>query len=146
MAQSANSLVPINPNNLMSIDPQKNWHRFPSPIGAGMVTPSDMLATPTGAVPRYDSMTDWIGGTANVDADADNDGETGLITVSVTWAAPYWTTQAMKAAALGTTMAVDVTKSYGAGARGDIEPFNPYPQTVAADSATPPGFLPSNQL
>ena len=35
MVQTAHSLVPVNPKSLMSVDPQKNWHRYPVPAPAG---------------------------------------------------------------------------------------------------------------
>ena len=40
MAQTAHSLVPVHPGNLMSIDPQVNWRRYPVPPPPGSWTPA----------------------------------------------------------------------------------------------------------
>ena len=64
----------------------------------------------------------YSGGVANPGAAAGNDGEVGTINSTGAIAgAGAGMTQAEKAAALGTTMAIDVTKSYH-GTRGVIEP------------------------
>jgi hypothetical protein len=130
MAVTAHSLVPVNPRNLMSIDP-KNWHRFPPPVAN--MTKSDAAA----------KAVTYTGGVANVGAAAGNGGETGTINSTSATRGLGWNTQAEKAAAIGTTMAVDVTKSYH-GTRGAIEPDERYPSANTAE--TPVAFRPSNYI
>lgn len=95
---------------------------YPEPITAAMVTPA------------YVPDIQYGDGAAYQGADATNDGEMGTLSVAYNADPEYEATdlgyapktQAVKAAALGTTIAPDVTKSY-AGERGTIEPFQPYP-------------------
>jgi hypothetical protein len=91
-----------------------NWRRYPGKVmTVAMVTPA------------YVAAVGYTGGVANVGAAAGNDGETGTANMT-TGRGVAWNTQAEKAAAIGTTMAVDVTKSYQ-GTRGAIEQHEPYP-------------------
>lgn len=138
MAQTAHTLVPVNTRNLMSIDPQKNWRRYPSvPITQAMLAKSDAAA----------KAVTYTGGVANVGANAGNGGETGTINQTGPAFGPQ--TQADRAAAAnltpGTIQAVDVTKDYH-GTRGATEPDQPYPTTVKPVTVTPPAFLPSNYI
>lgn len=107
----------------------KNWHRFPPRIA-----PSNPVNVPTVA---------FSGGAANAGAAAGNGGEVGTIASTTVSRGQPWTNQAEKAAAIGTTMAVDVTKSYH-GTRGDIEPHERYPSANTSETAA--AFLPSNYV
>lgn len=145
MAQTANSLVPVNTRNLMSIDP-KNWRRYPSvPITKAMTDPA------------YIPPVAYTVGAANVGADSDNNGETGTLSVAHNTDAqyadpgtygPHSQLERAQAANLtpGTIIAPDIGKSYAldGSTRGDIEPDQPYPTTVVPTTVTPPPFLPSN--
>lgn len=120
--------TPIATLKLNEITP-KNWHRFPGPIAP--------------SVPVYVPAVAFSGGVANQGANAGNDGETGTATSTNPSRGQTWNTQAEKAVAIGTTMAVDVTRSYGTNARGNIEPREPYPATL--DTAeVPAAFRESN--
>jgi hypothetical protein len=122
MAQTAHLVKriqdPAPPASLMSIDPQKNWHRFPSPITAAMLLKTDAAA----------KAVTYTGGVANTGAAAGNAGETGTINQTGPAMAPL--TQAAKLTAgnltPGTIQAVDITKSYH-GTRGSLAPLDPYP-------------------
>lgn len=97
--------------------PVVNWRRYPGKVMTqAMVTPV------------YVPAITYNGGVANVGAAAGNGGETGTINSSETSRGQAWNTQEEKAAVIGTTMAVDVGKSYH-GTRGAIEPHEPYPST-----------------
>ena len=135
MAVTAHSLVPVNPRNLMSIDP-KNWHRYPPPVVVG------------GSKPVYVPPIVSTTGAANVGAAAGNAGETGTLSVSRNSDTPYADTgaytpqtQTDKLAAgnlsPGTIQAVDITKSYH-GTRGTIEPFKAYPATIKPPTTVTP--------
>lgn len=129
--------------NLMSIDPQKNWRRYPSvPITEDMVTPA------------YVPPIEYTLATPSLGADADNDGELGSLSVAYNSDAPYADngfyapkSQAVKAAlpnlTPGTIIAPDVGVSYAADNRGDIAPTQPYPSTVVPTTVTPAAFLPA---
>lgn len=147
MAQSANPLPPAGATgtNLMSIDPQINWRRYPSvPITADMVTPA--------YVPPIEHTT----ADPSLGADATNDGETGTLSVAYNSDAPYADTGAyapksqLAKAGLpnltpGTVIAPDVGKSYGAGERGDVEPFAAYPSAAGTPTSDdiPDAFKPA---
>lgn len=146
MAPLPFTLVPVNPRNLMSIDP-KNWRRYPSvPVPVGGSKPV--------YVPNIVSTT----GAANIGATSDNNGETGTISVTRNADAPYADTgdyvpktQAARAAAAnltpGTTIAPDIGKSYH-GDRGAIEHFKAYPVGAGkpTDALIPDAFKPAALL
>lgn len=118
--------------NLLEITP-KNWRRYPAKVQTkAMVTPA------------YVATVSYTGGVANQGANAGNGGEVGTINSTSASRGQAWNTQAEKATALGTTMAVDVGKSYEAGARGAIEPAERYPSTNAAE--TPVAFRRTNYV
>lgn len=138
MAQTAHLVKrlqdPAPAQNLMSIDPQKNWRRYPSvPVTTAMLAQADAAA----------KAVVYTGGAANVGAAAGNGGETG--TINCTNGAAVPATQTAKATALGVTQAVDVTKSYH-GTRGSIKPQDPYPTTVVPVTVTPPRYLPASMV
>jgi len=120
--------TPIATLKLNDIAP-KNWHRFP-----GAIAPS---------TPAYVPAVAFSGGVANQGAAAGNDGEVGTIASTTASSGQGWTTQAEKAAAIGTTMAVDVTKSYH-GTRGAIEPHERYPSVDTTE--TPAAFRRSDYI
>lgn len=147
MVQTANTLVPVNPKDLMSIDPL-NWRRYPS-------------------VPITKAMTDrayippivFTPGNPDDGSNSDNDGETGTMSVAYNSDAPYadngfYGPRTQKAKSqlpnltAGTIIAPDVGKSYALDGtkRGTIEPDQPYPTTVIPTTVTPPAFLPSNYI
>jgi hypothetical protein len=145
MAPLPFTLVPVNPNNLMSIDP-KNWRRYPS-----VAITAAMLA------PAYVPPILFTTGVANLGADSDNNGEVGTLSVAYNSDAPYADTgaygpltQAARAAAAnltpGTIIAPDIGKSYALDGttRGAIEPFDPYP-SVNLDEV-PDAFKPASML
>jgi hypothetical protein len=96
----------------------KNWHKFPPRISA---------STPVN-VPTIT----YTGGVANQGSNAGNDGEVGTINSTSPTRGLPWNTQAEKAAYIGTTMAKDVTKSYGTNPRGPLAPSDPYPAGLKA--------------
>jgi len=111
MAQTAHSLVPVNLKSLMSIDPQKNWRRYPVPPPAGSYTPA-FVRTIT-----------WYGGAVGDDQAV----STANSTIDY---APR--TQAAKATALGTAIVAPVTRP-----RGYIAPNQPYGPAPAIPTADP---------
>lgn len=109
-----------------------NWRRYPGKVmTVAMVTPA------------YVPVITYTGGAANVGAAAGNGGETGTINSSDTSRGQGWNTQTEKAAAIGVTMAVDVTKDYH-GTRGDIEAHEPYPSVDTRE--VPPAFRESQYI
>jgi hypothetical protein len=109
-----------------------NWRRYPGKVmTVAMVTPA------------YVPVITYTGGVANVGAAAGNDGETGTINSSDASRGQGWNTQAEKAAAIGTTMAVDVTQDYH-GSRGIIAPSERYPSVDTSE--TPAAFRHSNYI
>ena len=109
-----------------------NWRRYP----ARVMTPAMLL-------PAYVPSITYNGGVANVGAAAGNDGETGTINSTDVSRGQGWNTQAEKAAAIGTTMAVDVTQDYH-GSRGIIAPSERYPSVDTSE--TPAAFRSSNYI
>lgn len=148
MVQTAHSLVPVNPKDLMSIDPQKNWRRYPSvPITKAM---TDRAYIPVIA---------HTVGAPDEGSASDNNGETGTMSVAFNSDAAYADTGAYSPKTqlersqqanltAGTIIAPDIGKSYAADGtkRGTIEPDQPYPTTVVPTTVTPPAFLPSNYI
>jgi hypothetical protein len=147
MAQTAFPLPPAGAagTNLYSIDPQKNWRRYPSvPITKAMTDPAYIPAIAnTVAV-------------ASLGATSDNDGEVGTPSVAYNADAPYADTgvfapmsQKERAGQAnltpGTIIAPDVGISYH-GTRGAVAPTQPYPQTVAPTTVTPDAFLPAGYI
>ena len=111
-----------------------NWRRYPSvAITKAMTDPAGLAAT----------AVTYTGGVANVGAAAGNDGETGTINSTTASRGQGWNTQAEKAAAIGTTMAVDVTQDYH-GSRGVIAPTERYPSVDTSE--TPAAFRRSNYI
>jgi hypothetical protein len=104
-------------NALAEITP-KNWHKFPPAIA----NPTQALANANAAKPRYGTAGDWALGVPGDDTD------TAKATVALARSdggaaeADYTPrTQAAKATAMSTTLAVDVARP-----RGWIEPADPY--------------------
>jgi hypothetical protein len=111
--------------------PTVNWRRYPSkPITGAMLVKTDAAA----------KVTTYIPGAAYQGAAADNNGETGTATTTGASRGQAWNTQNEKAAALGTTMAQDVGKSYQAGTRGKIENYEPYPNAAGARPYRAPAY------
>jgi hypothetical protein len=123
--------TPISTLKLNEIAPL-NWRRYPGKV-----------MTPAMVTPTYVPVITYNGGVANQGAAAGNDGEVGTINSSDPSRGQGWNTQAEKAAVIGTTMAVDVTKSYQ-GTRGAISKTEPYPS--ADTSQVPAAFLESNYI
>ena len=131
MAQTAHSLDPVKPGaSLMSIDPQVNWHRYPLPITAAMTTPA------------YVPVISYSGGAYGDDIDTAT--ATFAYNAAMGEASTYGPkTQAEKAAAMGTTLAVDVTSP-----RGYIEPQESYgaPPVSPADDPTITSLAPNTAV
>lgn len=144
MAQTANSLVPVNPNNLYSIDP-KNWRRYPSvPITKAM---TDRINAAGERHPDYSDPADWVGGTEGDDIDQS---QANVVNPDYT---PRHQGDKLTAGnwSAGSVAAADVGKDYGewsgnATRTGVIEPDQPYPQKIAPTTVTPSAFLPSNYI
>jgi hypothetical protein len=119
---------PPPPRSIYEIVP-KNWRRYPGKVITKAMTD-----------PAYIATVGFTGGTPNLGATSDNNGETGTAAMTNARGQP-WDTQAAKATALGTTIAPDVGKSYH-GTRGAIEPHEPYPSANAAVVA--PAYRDSN--
>lgn len=120
--------------NLIEITP-KNWRRYPAKVQtAAMVTPV------------YVATVTYTGGVANLGAASPNSGEVGTITSTTASRGQGWMTQAEKAVALGTTMAIDVAKSYSGNGttRGAIEADERYPSLNTAE--VPVAFRSSNYI
>ena len=117
--------------NLMEITPI-NWRRYPSKTISKAMTDRQFLAPVT-----------YTGGVANTGAAAGNNGEVGTANSTSPTSGQGWNTQNEKATALGTTIAVDVTKSYH-GTRGKVESFEPYPIT-GTRATTPAAFQTTQQ-
>lgn len=121
--------------SIKEITPQ-NWRRYPSvPITPAMLVKTDAPA----------KVVTYIAGAAYQGKDADNNGETGTATSTGASRGQAWNTQNEKAAALGTTMAQDVGKSYAAGTRGKIENFEPYPNAAGARPVRAPMYRTSQE-
>jgi hypothetical protein len=131
----------------MSIEPQKNWRRYPPPVADMTRENAEEEAQPRtiGA----GATADWNMGAAGNDID-DNFRSQPIAPLPPS-GPPPWLSQWDKAEVLGVGYAADIGTDYGQftglnGREGDIQPFQPYPVTVEATTVTPDAFLPSQQL
>lgn len=120
----AASLAPVHNGSLAEITP-KNWHRYPPPISAAMLTPAYVpVSTWTGGAPNTAPYTPVEHGTANVKIDTTGPNPPD---------ADYMPrTQSDKATQLGTTFADPINTPFGS-----IEPQDPYPKAGDAAPAAP---------